>query len=75
MQNQFPPDALLDQAQAAEILGVVPETLQVWRSTRRYSLPYVKVGRLVRYRESALRRFIELRTVGGEASASSFERR
>lgn len=63
MQTQTQSDPLLDQARAAEILGVVPETLQVWRSTRRYALAYVKVGRLVRYRESDVRRFIESRTV------------
>lgn len=57
-------DKLLDQDQAAKTLGVSPGTLQVWRSTKRYPLAFVKVGRLVRYRESALQAFIEARTVG-----------
>ena len=56
-------DPLLNESQAANMLGVVPGTLQVWRSTKRYSLPYVKVGRLVRYRMSAVQAFIESRTV------------
>lgn len=43
------PDPLLTEQQAAEVLGVKPGTLQVWRCTRRYGLPFVKVGRLVRY--------------------------
>ena len=56
-------DPLLTEQQAAAELGVKPTTLQVWRSTRRYPLPYVKVGRLVRYRMSALQRFLESRVV------------
>jgi predicted DNA-binding transcriptional regulator AlpA len=36
----------------------------VWRSTKRYpELEYVKIGRNVRYRRSAIERFIQLRTV------------
>ncbi len=54
---------LRTEAEAAEKLGVKCGTLQVWRSTKRYALPYVKVGRLVRYRESALDKFLADRTV------------
>ena len=43
---------LLTAEQVAELLGVTTHTLAVWRSTGRYNLPYVKSGRLVRYRES-----------------------
>lgn len=45
---------LLDENQAAEHLTVSPGTLSVWRSTGRYNLPFVKVGRMVRYRLSDL---------------------
>lgn len=41
---------LLDEKQAAEHLTVSPGTLSVWRSTGRYNLPFVKIGRMVRYR-------------------------
>jgi predicted DNA-binding transcriptional regulator AlpA len=58
-----PTDPLLSETQAAEILGVATGTLQVWRSTKRYPLEYVKVGRLVRYRQSALDTFTQSRTV------------
>jgi len=58
---------LLTPDQAAEILGVTSHTLAVWRSTGRYSLPYVKAGRLVRYRETDVQRFIEKRTHGEAA--------
>jgi excisionase family DNA binding protein len=57
------PDPLLDEKQAAEILAVKPETLQVWRCTKRYALAYVKVGRNVRYRRSAVEAFMQARTV------------
>ena len=46
--------ALLGEAQAAEILTVAEGTLSTWRSTGRYALPVVKIGRNVRYRRSDL---------------------
>jgi excisionase family DNA binding protein len=58
-----PADPLLTDQQAAKLLGIKPSTLQIWRTQRRYSLPYVKVGRCVRYRRSAVEAFIEQRTV------------
>ena len=53
---------LLTAAQVGEMLGVTPQTLAVWRSTGRYSLRYVKSGRLVRYREEDVIAFINSRT-------------
>ena len=55
---------LVDEKQASEILGLAPGTLSVWRCTKRYDLPFVKVGRSVKYRLSDLERFVESRTVG-----------
>ena len=55
---------LLAPPEAATVLGVATGTLEVWRCTRRYPLPYVKVGRLVRYRRADLLAFIESRIVG-----------
>ena len=43
---------LCDDKAAADILDVSPGTLSVWRSTGRYNLPFVKIGRKVRYRKS-----------------------
>lgn len=57
------PDRLLTQDEAAELLAVEPQTLSVWRANKRYGLPYVKVGRNVRYRYADLLAFIESRTV------------
>ena len=53
---------LLDDVQAAQALKVRPNTLAVWRSTGRYDLPFVKCGRLVRYRVGDVRAFIAKRT-------------
>lgn len=61
--RNHPADPLLSEQQTAELLDVRPTTLQVWRSTRRYNLPFVKIGRNVRYRASAVQAFIESRTV------------
>jgi predicted DNA-binding transcriptional regulator AlpA len=56
-------DRLLTEDEAAELLATKPQTLSVWRTTKRYPLPYVKVGRNVRYKLSAILAFIESRTV------------
>jgi excisionase family DNA binding protein len=54
---------LFDPGKAAEFLGISKETLAMWRCTKRYPLPYIKVGRLVRYREADLAAFLESRRV------------
>jgi excisionase family DNA binding protein len=56
---------LLTESEAADFLGVGPKTLAIWRSTKRYPLSYVKVGRLVRYYRSDLVSFLESRRVHG----------
>jgi len=60
-----PSDPLLTRDQAAEYLGVKPQTLSVWACCQRYNLPVIKVGRLCKYRKSDLDAWIERRTVGG----------
>jgi excisionase family DNA binding protein len=58
MQNQN----LLNNSEAAAYLGVTEGTLTVWRSEGRYKLPFIKVGRLVRYRLTDLNAFLDSRT-------------
>jgi len=60
---------LLDEKQAAEHLTVSPGTLSVWRSTGRYNLPFVKIGRMVRYRVSDLDAWIAGRSRDTGATA------
>jgi len=52
-------DKLLCGKEVAEFLGIKENTLAVWRCNKRYDLPFVKVGRLVKYRKSDLMLFIE----------------
>jgi excisionase family DNA binding protein len=59
-----PSDPLLSTPEAAAYLGVTEGTISVWRCTRRYPIPYIKIGRLVKYRKSALDAFLAQRTVG-----------
>jgi excisionase family DNA binding protein len=66
MSNSNP---LLDEVQAAQHLSVSPGTLSVWRSTGRYQLPFLKVGRKVRYRLSDLDAWLESRTRESGATA------
>ncbi len=58
-------ERLLTRKEAADYLGVAENTLSVWASEGRYRLPYIKVGRLVKYRLSDLREFIARNTQGG----------
>jgi hypothetical protein len=57
-----PPTELVDDKIASTYLGVTAGTLAVWRSTGRYPLLFVKVGRRVRYRIGDLLAFVESRT-------------
>ena len=53
---------LLSRKEAAAYLGVAEQTLAIWKTTGRYSLPVVKIGRLAKYRKSDLDAFIAHRT-------------
>ncbi|MDX9887292.1 helix-turn-helix domain-containing protein [Thauera sp.] len=52
---------LLDEKAAAAFLDLSPGTLSVWRSTGRYRLPFVKIGRKVRYRRADLHAWLSAR--------------
>lgn len=56
-------DELLTRKQAAHYLGIAVSTLAIWASVKRYNLPYVKIGHLVKYRRVDLDDFIKSRTV------------
>ncbi len=58
------PEQLLTKEEVSSILGVSVGTLAVWRATKRYNLPYVKSGRLVRYRAEDVQAFIASRMQG-----------
>jgi excisionase family DNA binding protein len=58
-----PPGALMTAREAAAMLGINPQTLNAWRSTKAVDLPYVKLGRAVRYRREDIEAYIRARTV------------
>lgn len=60
MQNQ---NEFLNRTEAAKYLGVKYNTLSVWGIKKKFNLPYVKIGGLVKYRKEVLDKFIEERTV------------
>ncbi len=60
---------LLGEKDAAQYLGIATGTLSVWRSTGRYKIPFIKVGRRVRYRRSDLETWLESRTHSNGATA------
>ncbi len=62
-------NSLLDEKAAAAVLDVTPGTLSVWRSTGRYALPFLKVGRNVRYRHADLLAWLDKRTRTSGATA------
>ena len=50
---------LLTPDDVAELLDVSSQTLASWRTTGRYDLPFVRIGRLVRYRRADIEEFLE----------------
>ena len=58
---------LLTTDEAAALVGAKPQTLSIWRCTARHDLPFVRVGRLVRYREKDVLDWLERHTVRPEA--------
>ena len=60
---------LLTREQAAKFIGVSKGTLNVWSSTGRYGLPFIKVGRLCKYRVADLERWLASREQSALAAA------
>jgi predicted DNA-binding transcriptional regulator AlpA len=57
-------DKLMDDDETGAFIGAKPSTLAVWRC-KGIGPEYIKVGRLVRYRLSAVLAWLESRTVRG----------
>ena len=65
MEPQSAVTDLLNEEQAASVLQVKPNTLAVWRSTKRYAIPFVKIGACVRYKRADLEAYIQENRVEG----------
>ena len=66
--NKYNENSLLTRKEAADFLGCREITLAQWKSTNRYSLPVVKVGKLAKYRYGDLVEFVKRRTVNRPAN-------
>jgi len=61
----------MSRAEAAQYLGVGAGTLAAWASKGRYGLRFLKIGRLVKYRQSDLDAWLATRAQGGSATVGS----
>jgi hypothetical protein len=64
-------EQLFDEHEAAKRLNLRTWTLQNWRHLRK-GPPYLKIGGLVRYRESDLDAFLRKRLIDPESSLKRF---
>lgn len=62
--NAAPATPFLSCEEAAEYLQVSVRTLDVWRCTNRYPIPYTKIGARVRYRKTDIDAWLAARTRG-----------
>ena len=60
--DELPDSTLIDNDPSAGYLGVKPNTLAVWRATKRYRIPFVKIGKRVKYKAGDLKKFIAAQT-------------
>lgn len=56
---------IVDTSEASILLKTPEKSLIKWRSTGEHNLPYVKIGRNVRYRTADLRKWIDAHMQGG----------
>jgi excisionase family DNA binding protein len=64
------PDHLWSTDECAAYLGCEPKTLENWRSSGKGGLPFIRLGRLIRYYPPAVVAWIETRLVTGTSEAS-----
>ena len=69
MDTQTTGEQIFNSNEAARYLGVSPNSLKTWRSTRIVQIPYAKVGDRVVYRQTDLDRFLDENTVRVTAEA------
>lgn len=73
IENVTSSDELLTAKQAADFLKVKPGTLACWRTTKRYPLKYIRVGKSIRYRLSDLQAFLASRDSGADGLEQGVE--
>jgi len=68
-------ERLLTEAEVAEWLGLSPLTLRKWRCLRTHPLPFLKLAKTIRYRESDVLPFLERHMVVPAATPQAVEAR
>ena len=58
-------DLIINTALAAILLDTPEKSLIKWRSTGEHNIPYIKIGRNVRYRTKDLSDWVQAHVVGG----------
>lgn len=58
------PPVNLSPAEAAQVLGAKEGTLEVWRCTGTRNIPYIKIGRIVRYPVKGLAEYMSANMSG-----------
>jgi predicted site-specific integrase-resolvase len=53
---------LLNETRAAKHLGLAPNTLAGWRCSGKVDLPFIKIGRNIRYRLDDIEAFLQRNT-------------
>jgi hypothetical protein len=65
-----PRSNLMTEAEVSRFLGLRPNTLAHWRLTKLQPLPFIRIGRTIRYRLEEVERFLQQRQVAeGEGEA------
>jgi len=68
--NALDPDSVVSEIEAANYLGCTKYCLRSWR-TKKTGVPYLRVGRLCRYRVSDLQEFLMTNRVEPSGSKTS----
>lgn len=64
MTNETQPEGeLLNETEAARIIRITPGTLRAWRSRGGPAIPYIRIGRSIRYRLEDLKAFVDANRV------------
>ena len=58
-QSRSEESKLLSVKEVCDILGITLGTIYTWRSTQRFRLPCIKIGRLLKFRHSDVMKFIK----------------
>ena len=57
-------NVIVNTSEAARLIRTPEKSLIKWRSTGEHNIPYIKIGRNVRYRTADLRKWIEAHVQG-----------